>query len=358
MDSIKLQLEQNQYSVYIGSGLLNQAEFLKQFISGKQLLIVTNATIASLYLQQFKNNFQGLQCDVVILPDGEQYKTLQTLNQIFDTLLQQKHHRNTTLFALGGGVIGDMTGFAAACYMRGVKYLQVPTTLLAQVDSAIGGKTGVNHPLGKNMIGAFYQPAAVIADIETLSSLPHRVFVEGIAEIIKYGLIQDAEFFDWLELNIDKLLQKDVTVLQQAIYRSGKIKASLIMADEKEQGVRALLNLGHTFGHAIENGLGYGQWLHGEAVGLGLLIAADLSSRLGWLNADVVARIKKLLIKIDLPIRLPEKLTVAQILELMSRDKKNINGHLRLIVLKGIGHAEINDQISSKIIEEVLQDYK
>lgn len=357
MYSLDVQLAQTHYPIYIGHNILEQKELLLNHLAGDQILIVTNQTIAALYLEKLKSIIEQRQCDIVILPEGEQYKNLDTINKIFDSLLLHQHTRKTTLIALGGGVIGDMTGFAAACYMRGVRYIQIPTTLLSQVDSAIGGKTGVNHPFGKNMIGAFYQPSAVISDINTLSSLPKRVFGEGIAEIIKYGLIQDADFFVWLEQNISKLLQKDPIILQQAIQRSCKIKAAIVMADERESGIRILLNLGHTFGHAIENGLGYGAWLHGEAVGLGLLMAADLSVRLDWIKSEVAVRIKNLLIQIGLPVLLPSELSASKVLELMARDKKNIEGRLRLILLKGIGKAVVTEDVPIKMVQETIKAY-
>lgn len=346
---------QSPYSIYIGENVYEK--FITKSIEGKQVFIVTNETVADYYLSSLKKLLTDFQVDVLILPDGEQYKTLESVEKIFDELLLHRHTRQTTLLALGGGVIGDMTGFAAACYLRGVKYLQLPTTLLAQVDSAIGGKTGVNHQYGKNMIGAFYQPAAVLSNTHVLATLPPRVFKEGFAEIMKYGLIHDADFFGWLEQNLDRLLARDKDLLAQVIYRSSQIKAHFVTQDEKEQGIRMLLNLGHTFGHAIENAVGYGQWLHGEAVGVGLLLAADLSCRLGWFEPSKVDRIKNLLIRLDLPTKCPPGITDEQLLQSMSRDKKNISNQLRLILLKEIGNAVIANDVSLKLVRETLQNY-
>jgi 3-dehydroquinate synthase len=287
----------------------------------------------------------GVSAQSVILPDGEQYKTWATLNLIFDALLGSHCERGTTLIALGGGVIGDMGGFAAACYQRGMPFIQVPTTLLAQVDSSVGGKTAINHPLGKNMIGAFYQPRLVLADIDTLDTLPDRELAAGLAEVIKYGLIRDPEFFVWLEKNLDALTARDKTALAHAVARSCANKAEVVAADEREAGERALLNLGHTFGHAIETGLGYGEWLHGEAVAAGTLIAAELSARLGWLTADDVRRIERLFIRAKLPVSAPQ-LGGERYLELMRHDKKVEDGKLRLVLLERIGRAVVTDSAS------------
>jgi 3-dehydroquinate synthase len=287
----------------------------------------------------------GVSAQSVILPDGEQYKTWATLNLIFDALLGSHCERGTTLIALGGGVIGDMGGFAAACYQRGMPFIQVPTTLLAQVDSSVGGKTAINHPLGKNMIGAFYQPRLVLADLDTLDTLPDRELAAGLAEVIKYGLIRDPEFFVWLEKNLDALTARDKTALAHAVARSCANKAAVVAADEREAGERALLNLGHTFGHAIETGLGYGEWLHGEAVAAGTLIAAELSARLGWLTAADVGRIERLFIRAGLPVSAPQ-LGAERYLELMRHDKKVEDGKLRLVLLERIGRAVVTDSAS------------
>lgn len=355
MQSFYVELGAQRYPIYIGTDLLDQTDLLTTHLAAQQILIVTNTTVAPLYLAKIKKACQEKQCDAVILPDGEQYKTLESLNQIFTALLTNKHTRLTTLLALGGGVIGDLTGFAAASYMRGVSYVQLPTTLLAQVDAAIGGKTAVNHVLGKNMIGAFYQPRAVISDIGTLATLPEREFRAGLAEVIKYGLILDSAFFTWLETHLTAILEKDLTTLQQMILRCCQIKATVVTADEREQGSRALLNLGHTFAHAIENGLGYGRWLHGEAVAIGLLLAAELSAQMGWFAREDVIRIKKLLTRTSLPVALPAELTAAQLLEIMSTDKKNIHGRLRFVILKGIGQAVVTEEIPLSKLQNTLQ---
>ena len=289
----------------------------------------------------------------IILPDGESYKNQATLNLIYDALLKEKCERTVTLIALGGGVIGDMTGYAAATYLRGVPFIQIPTTLLSQVDSSVGGKTGINHPMGKNMIGAFYQPQLVLADIETLQTLPAREFSAGVAEVIKYGLIRDADFFDWLEVNMVKLMQLDEEVLSEAIYRSCQNKADVVAKDEHEQGERALLNLGHTFGHAIENAMGYGVWLHGEAVAAGTMMAADLSQRMAWLNANDVARIKNSLIAANLPINPPD-LGATKYLDLMGLDKKVENGKIRLVLQQGIGKAVITSDYDAEKLAATL----
>lgn len=281
MKTLHVELGDRRYPLYIGPGLLGQAELLRPHIAGRQVLVVTNTTVAPLYLERTCAALQGLRYEAVILPDGERYKTLETLDAVFTALLEKRFDRHCTILALGGGVIGDLAGFAAACYQRGVDFIQVPTTLLAQVDSSVGGKTAVNHPLGKNMIGAFYQPRCVLADTETLNTLPDRELSAGLAEVIKYGLIRDRPFLEWLEANLDALLIRDAAALSEAIERSCRNKAEIVAADERETGERALLNLGHTFGHAIETGVGYGQWLHGEAVAAGTVLAADLSARLG-----------------------------------------------------------------------------
>ena len=352
--------EGRHYPIYIGSGLLGQADLFTRHIVGKQVLVVTNDTVAPLYLEKTLATLHGLnvarRCDTVILPDGEQHKTLEVLNRIFDALLSKQCDRGVTLVALGGGVIGDMTGFAAACYQRGVDFIQVPTTLLAQVDSSVGGKTGVNHALGKNMIGAFHQPRCVIADIDTLNTLPDRELSAGIAEIIKYGLIGDPEFFGWLEANMDKLLARDTASLMVAVERSCLNKAKVVAADEREGGVRALLNLGHTFGHAIETGMGYGVWLHGEAVATGMCMAACLSARLGWLSQADVVRTETLIRRANLPFRAPAALNAARFIELMGVDKKVKEGRIRLVLLKAIGTAIITDDFAPELLTAVINE--
>jgi 3-dehydroquinate synthase len=289
----------------------------------------------------------------VILPDGEQHKTLAVLSRIYDKLLEDKHNRTTTLIALGGGVVGDMTGYAAASYQRGVNFIQIPTTLLSQVDSSVGGKTGVNHPLGKNMIGAFHQPQCVIADINTLATLPPRELSAGLAEVIKYGLIGDKGFYGWLEANMAGLIACDQLLLSEAIFRSCANKAKVVASDEKESGIRAILNLGHTFGHAIETAQGYGNWLHGEAVATGMLLAADLSARMGWVDASEVTRLKLLLQLAQLPV-IPPPMSCEQFLTLMAVDKKVLDGRLRLVLLKQIGEAVITSEVAEAEVRAML----
>lgn len=344
MRTVEVDLGDRRYPIYIGAGAISDPDLLQPYIHGKQVCIVTNTTVAPLYLENLRQGLGGFQLEVVELPDGEQHKSLQTLNQIYDALLTARHHRTTTLIALGGGVVGDMCGFAAATYQRGVNFIQIPTTLLAQVDSSVGGKTGVNHPQGKNMIGAFHQPQVVIADTAVLKTLSKREFASGLAEVIKYGLIADADFFTWLERNMDALLAKDSEALSYAIERSCAIKADIVAQDEREAGVRAWLNLGHTFGHAIEAAQGYGNWLHGEAVAAGMVMALDLSARLGWMDQAAIQRLCDLLDQAGLPIRAPA-MKVEQFLSLMSGDKKVLDGQIRLVLLKGIGAAEVTADI-------------
>jgi len=358
--TLRVELGERHYPIYIGSGLLGQAELFTRHIAGKQVLVVTNDTVAPLYLEKtlaaLLASSAARRCDTVILPDGEQYKTLEVLNRIFDTLLSKQFDRSVTLVALGGGVIGDMTGFAAACYQRGVDFIQIPTTLLAQVDSSVGGKTGVNHALGKNMIGAFHQPRCVIADIDTLNTLPDRELSAGIAEVIKYGLIGDPEFFGWLEVNMHKLLARDPASLMYAVERSCSDKAQVVIADERESGVRALLNLGHTFGHAIETGMGYGVWLHGEAVATGMCMAARLSARLGWLSHADVARTEALIQRANLPTRAPVILDTTRFIDLMGVDKKVKDGKIRLVLLEAIGKAIVTDDFAPELLAAVISE--
>ncbi|HHB91675.1 MAG TPA: 3-dehydroquinate synthase, partial [Thioploca sp.] len=317
MNTLQVDLGTRSYPIYIGQNLLKQTNLITPHIQSKQVLIVSNETVAPLYLNKIINTLDDFEVKTVILPDGEQYKNLIVLNQIFDTLLRQHFNRQATLIALGGGVVGDMTGFAAACYQRGIDFVQIPTTLLAQVDSSVGGKTGVNHSLGKNMIGAFHQPKSVLIDTETLKTLDNRQLSAGLAEVIKYGLINDLEFFEWLENNMSALLKQDSQALSFAIARSCQNKANIVAEDEKESGKRALLNLGHTFGHAIETGIGYGEYLHGEAVAIGIKLAAQFSAHLGWLDDSTVSRVINLLEKANLPVAIPKELTGSQMLELM-----------------------------------------
>lgn len=347
IQSLTVALAERSYPIHIGCGLLGMAELIEPHIKQKKAVIVTNTTVGPLYLEMLRSTLEkaGISTQSVVLPDGEQFKTWETLNLIFDALLGSHCERSTSLIALGGGVIGDMGGFAAACYQRGMPFIQVPTTLLSLVDSSVGGKTAINHPLGKNMIGAFYQPRLVLADITTLDTLPDRELKAGLAEVIKYGLIRDPEFFSWLEENIEKLLARDRSALSFAVYRSCANKAEVVAADEREHGERALLNLGHTFGHAIETGLGYGEWLHGEAVAAGTLIAAELSCQLGWLDAATMLRIEKLFLRAQLPVNGP-LLGTPRYLELMRHDKKVLDGKMRLVLLKGIGFGVVSDEAS------------
>jgi 3-dehydroquinate synthase len=354
--TLNVELAERSYPIHIGAGLLARADLIVPRLKQMKVVIVTNTTVAPLYLEQLRSTLAGAGISVlpVVLPDGEAYKTWETLNLVFDALLGAHCERGTTLIALGGGVIGDMGGFAAACYQRGMPFIQVPTTLLSQVDSSVGGKTAINHPLGKNMIGAFYQPRVVLADISTLDTLPDRELKAGIAEVIKYGLIRDPDFFAWLEANMNRLLARDRAALACAIHRSCADKAEVVAADEREAGERALLNLGHTFGHAIETGLGYGEWLHGEAVAAGTLIAAELSCRLGWLAADAMQRIEALFVLAGLPVRGP-RLGAGRYLELMRHDKKVLDGRLRLVLLEGIGKAVVTDIATEETIAAAIE---
>lgn len=354
MQTLTVDLGDRSYPITIGTGVLRQ-EFIAPYIRSKQVMLVTNETVAPLYRNAVYEALQGFQVDEVVLPDGEAYKDLTHLNLIFDQLLHKRHNRTTTLIALGGGVVGDMTGFAAACYQRGVNFIQIPTTLLSQVDSSVGGKTGVNHPAGKNMIGAFHQPVAVVADTQVLNTLPDVELSAGIAEVIKYGLIYDENFFAWLESNMQALRQRDPDALAYAIYRSCEIKAEMVRLDERESGVRALLNLGHTFGHAIETHAGYGQWLHGQAVAAGTMMAADLSCRMGWITAADVVRIEQLFKAADLPVKPPSDMTPDRFSELMSIDKKVMDGKLRLVLMQRIGQAIVTDQFDQAALMQTLQ---
>ncbi|HEY9197770.1 MAG TPA: 3-dehydroquinate synthase [Gammaproteobacteria bacterium] len=354
MRTLQLDLGERSYPIHIGTQLLDDPQLFKPHIHGKQVLVVSNVTVAPLYLDVLQRALDGYTLRHIELPDGEVYKTLDTLNTIFTALLEHRFNRRCTLIALGGGVVGDICGFAAASYQRGVDFIQVPTTLLAQVDSSVGGKTGVNHKLGKNMIGAFHQPNCVVIDTDTLNTLPDRELSAGLAEVIKYGLIRDPEFFTWLEQNIDRLLARDPEALAFAIERSCRNKADVVAADERESGQRALLNLGHTFGHAIETGTGYGTWLHGEAVGTGMLLAAELSARQGWLNAAEVARIARLLERARLPVQTPASMNSDQFLDLMAVDKKVLDGGLRLVLLKGIGEAIVTGDFEAQALRATL----
>ena len=356
MRSLNVSLGARAYPILIGGGLLGQAELITAHLRTPRAAIVSNATVAPLYLELLRSTLKKGQISIlpVILPDGEQFKTWETLNLVFDAMLEARCERGTTLIALGGGVIGDMGGFAAACYQRGMPFVQVPTTLLSQVDSSVGGKTAINHPLGKNMIGAFYQPKLVLADLATLDTLPDRELKAGLAEVIKYGLIRDSDFFLWLEENIEKILSRDKSALSYAVHRSCSNKAEVVAADERESGERALLNLGHTFGHAIETGMGYGEWLHGEAIAAGTLIASELSCNLGWLDQKAVERIERIYVRAGLPVSAP-RLGVSRYLELMRHDKKVQDGKLRLVLLKNIGTAVVSEQATVEQIGAAIE---
>ncbi|MGD9872081.1 MAG: 3-dehydroquinate synthase [Thauera sp.] len=356
MQTLNVALGERAYPIHIGRGLLDQAGLIVPHLKTKRVAIVTNEVVGPLYLERVRSALEqaGISVSAVVLPDGEAHKDWPTLNLIFDMLLAERCERSTTLLALGGGVVGDMGGFAAACYQRGMPFIQVPTTLLAQVDSSVGGKTAINHPLGKNMVGAFYQPKLVLADIDTLDTLPERELSAGLAEVIKYGLIRDADFLAWLEANLERLVARDTDALAFAIERSCRNKAEVVAADETEQGERALLNLGHTFGHAIETGLGYGEWLHGEAVAAGTMMAAALSRRLGWIGAEDVARIESLFVRAGLPVWGP-KLGAARYLELMAHDKKVEAGKLRLVLLRALGRAVIHGEASAEDIAAAIE---
>lgn len=356
MQRLDLDLGNDAYPILIGPDLLTQVELILPYIKSAQVAIVSNTTVAPLYLSKVAEPLRSAGKSVleIVLPDGEEFKTWETLNLIFDALLRARCERKVTLIALGGGVIGDMTGFAAASYQRGVPFIQIPTTLLSQVDSSVGGKTGINHPLGKNMIGAFYQPRIVLADMSTLNTLPDREYSAGLAEVIKYGLLGDSEFFDWLELNMPALLQRDMAALEYAVHRSCWNKAKIVAADERESGVRALLNLGHTFGHAIEAGMGYGAWLHGEAVAAGMAMAADLSCRMGWLSATELTRSLAMLHAARLPI-MGANLGADRYIELMSSDKKVEAGTIRFVLLRRIGEAVMHSKVDPALLRQVLE---
>ena len=355
METLRVELGDRSYPIIIEENLLKTHD-VSEHISGKQVLVVTNETIAPLYLDQLLARLSGKDVQTHVLPDGERYKSLECLSKIFDALIDSKQNRSTTLIALGGGVIGDMTGFAAACYQRGVSFVQVPTTLLAQVDSSVGGKTAVNHPRGKNMLGAFYQPKAVLIDTATLDSLPDREFSAGLAEVIKYGLIADSEFLAWLEENMDSLISRESQSLEKAIRVSCETKAKVVAADETEQGIRAILNLGHTFGHAIEAAQHYSDWLHGEAVGAGMVMAAEFSRRLGWIDARDVERAKNIIERAKLPSSAPTNIGTDNFVELMGLDKKVLDGRLRLVLLRKLGEAVVTDDFPIEDLRKFISE--
>ena len=355
MRTLSVNLADHGYPIHIGAGLLDSPQLMPDGVLKNKAVVITNSTIAPLYLRRVVAMVEsaGAQCISITLPDGEAYKSWETLNHIFDELLANRCERKTPLIALGGGVIGDLTGFAAATYQRGVPFIQVPTTLLAQVDSSVGGKTAINHPLGKNMIGAFYQPRAVIADMDTLRTLPPRELAAGIAEVVKYGFIRDPEFLDWLEHNVERLSALEPEALAYAVERSCQNKAEVVAKDERETGDRALLNFGHTFGHAIEAGMGYGEWLHGEAVGAGMVMAARFSEKLGLINKTDVQRVVDILARAKLPLQAPD-LGAERYLELMGHDKKVEGGKIKFILLKKLGEAFISNQYDTRALNAVL----
>lgn len=357
MADIIVSLGDRSYPLFIDAGILNNTAMFEPYIAASRVLIITNTVVAPLYLDQVSQTLNTYDVHTKILPDGEKHKRMATAESIFDTLIEERCDRKTTIVALGGGVVGDIAGFVAACYQRGVPYIQVPTTLLAQVDSSVGGKTAVNHPGGKNMIGVFYQPRCVIADTNTLETLNDRELKAGLAEVIKYGFIQDVIFLDWVEENIDSLLARDKSALAYAIRRSCEIKADVVAADEKETGLRAILNLGHTFGHAIEAATGYTQWLHGEAVAAGMVMAVDMSYRMGNLNRDDKERVKDLLRRTGLPVSPPDGITRARFMDLMSIDKKVESGNVRLVLLSKLGQAELISDYPPELLNETLSHF-
>jgi len=355
MQTLRVELGERAYPIHIGEHLLSDAGLVTPHLDTPKVAIVTNTTVGPLYLERLSQALraQGVEATSIVLEDGERYKEWVTLNRIYDALLESRCERKTTMIALGGGVVGDLAGFAAATYMRGMPYIQVPTTLLAQVDSSIGGKTGINHPQGKNMIGAFYQPRLVLADTAVLSTLPPRELSAGLAEVIKHGLVRDEGFVAWLEKNVERLLARDPQALAHAVRRCCEIKAAVVAEDERESGVRALLNFGHTFGHAIESGLGYGNWLHGEAVAAGMAMGADLSRRMGYIEQADVDRILVLLKRTGLPVAQPG-LAPERLLELMALDKKSEGGQLRFVLLDRIGSASVRGKVPAALLQETM----
>lgn len=357
MKTLQVDLGDRSYPIYIGGGLLDNSDLLLPHIVGSEVLVVTNETVAPLYLARLLAALPGKKIGTVILPDGERFKTLDTLATIYQRLLELRHSRKTTLIALGGGVVGDMTGFAAASYQRGVNFIQIPTTLLSQVDSSVGGKTGVNHPLGKNMIGAFHQPVAVLADVAALDTLPAREYSSGLAEVIKYGLIGDAVFYAWLRENILPLMNRERSALEYAVEKSCRNKARVVAADERESGLRAILNFGHTFGHAIETAQGYKGLLHGEAIAVGMVMAADLSARIGNISTSEVDRLRSLLASANLPSMVPAGITAEDFMTHMAVDKKVADGVMRLVLLKSIGEAFVSSEYDRQLLDATLRHY-
>ena len=351
---LKVSLGDRSYPIHIGAGLLDDRALFGSLVKAEQVMLLSNDVVAPLFMERVRAHFSDRRCETLVLPDGEEHKTLDTFGTVMGFMLEKRLERGALLVALGGGVIGDLGGFAAACYQRGIDFLQVPTTLLAQVDSSVGGKTAVNHPLGKNMIGAFHQPIAVVADTDTLASLPARELHAGLAEVIKYGLIRDLPFFEWLEAHLDALLAREPAALVEAVRRSCQNKAEVVAADERETGERATLNLGHTFGHAIETASGYGNWLHGEAVAAGMCMAARLSARAGWLSEAELARCVALLARAQLPTAPPPQISAARFRELMAHDKKNVGGRIRLVLLQGLGKSCVTRDYDDALLETVL----
>lgn len=354
MSTLSVELGERSYPITIQANLFSHPDLFANILPSDKVVIVTNNVVGPLYTGKLLSCLSDKDVTVIEIEDGEHNKTLQTYESVISRLLEMHAGRDTTLIALGGGVVGDLSGFVAACYQRGIPFVQVPTTLLSQVDSSVGGKTAVNHPLGKNMIGAFYQPQAVLIDTDTLSTLPAREFSAGMAEVIKYGIIYDATFFSWLEEHIDALKQKEQSALEKAIFRCCQIKAEIVAEDEKESGIRALLNLGHTFGHAIEAEMGYGTWLHGEAVATGIVLASVTAEQKGWLDASEVRRIKALLAAFDLPLTVPEQMQTADFMRHMAHDKKVKAGKIRFIIPKGIGHAVVTDEVDEALVDTVI----
>jgi len=356
MASIRVALGERSYDIEVGAGLVGDSAKYRPHLAGRKAALVTSTVIAPLYLERVARALRDAGAEVieVVLPDGEEHKTWQTLNQVFDALLSAHCDRHTTIVALGGGVVGDVAGFAAAVYQRGIPFIQVPTTLLAQVDSSVGGKTAVNHPLGKNMVGAFHQPKTVLADVQTLETLPERELRAGLAEVIKHGVIRDPVFFDWLEADLDRLLRREPDALIHAVVRSCEIKAEVVGQDERETGLRAILNFGHTFGHAIESGLGYGEWVHGEAVGAGMVMAADLSARTGMITSAEAARIRDLVGRAGLPVKGPASLSATRYLDLMAVDKKAAAGKIRFVLLDKLGSATVRGDIPGSAVRDTL----
>ncbi len=354
-ERLDVDLGDRAYPIFVGASLLGDSTRFVPYIDGRQVFVVTNETIAPLYLDQLRSTLGEFDLDVCIISDGERHKTLETYLQVIDELMARRHNRTTTLLALGGGVVGDITGFVAATYQRGVAFLQIPTTLLAQVDSSVGGKTGVNHPSGKNMIGAFHQPRCVVADTSVLGSLPRREYLAGLAEVIKYGVIRDAEFFAWLEANLTALLDQQEAALVHAITRSCQIKAEVVQADERESGERALLNFGHSFGHALEALTRYETYLHGEAVAIGMVMAVDLSARIGWMSDTDAGRVRDLIEAAGLPVQAKTDVDVEPMLKTMGMDKKVVDGQLRLVLSRGIGHSELTDKVAESTLRALFR---